>query len=121
MPSFGRFGGGALADAGGAQGVPSGLGGLVAFATRALTSADAGVSFAVAAARTVTLATGLGASFSCAFYNTSGSAVVLTIAAPAGVTINGVTGGSITRTIPAYGCTAIQATTVADVYVAPGV
>jgi len=92
----------------------------VAFTTRALTSADAGASFTVSSAQTATLATGFGTTFSCAFYNTSASAVVLTITAPAGVTINGVTGGSITRTIPAYGVTAIQAAPTAEVYVAPG-
>lgn len=91
-----------------------------AFTSRALGAGDSGASLTVAAAQTASLVAGLGTSFSCAFYNTSNAPVILTIAVPAGVTCNGVTNGSVTRTIPAYGVTAIQATAAADVYIAPG-
>ncbi len=90
------------------------------FTFRALTSADNGATLTVAAAQTATMVAGLGTSFGCAFYNKTGSPVVLTISVPTGVTVNGVTNGTLTRTIPAWGVTAIQSTDVADVYVAPG-
>jgi hypothetical protein len=90
------------------------------FSTRTLTTADKDATLTVAAAQTATMVTGLGTSFGCAFYNKTNTSVVLTISVPAGVTVNGVTNGTVTRTIPAWGVTAIQATDVADVYVAPG-
>jgi hypothetical protein len=97
----------------------------LSFTSRVLTSNDNGAKLTVVRrqgsshSQTATMVVGLGTSFGCAFYNKTDDFVVLEISVPAGVTVNGVTNGIVTRTIPAWGVTVIQATDVADVYVAP--